>query len=65
MKSTQENKIKNKIKFGNTKLGLPSLNEAKSKEGHPTFSSILSQVSKKSIFKTVILLCIHPLPDNN
>ncbi len=60
MKSTQENKIK----FGNTKLGLPSLNEAKSKEGHPLFHPFFLK-SQKSIFKTVILLCIHPLPDNN
>jgi hypothetical protein len=64
MKGTQEKKMKKINKFGNIKLGLPSLNEAKSKEGHPLFHPFFLK-SQKSIFKIVILLCIRPLPNNN
>jgi hypothetical protein len=48
----------NKLKFSNTKLGLPSLNEAKSKEGHPllihSFSSL--NPSSKWLFFCVSIL---------
>jgi hypothetical protein len=54
----------NKIKFGNTKLGLPSLNDTKSKECTHFFIHSFSS-HKNPFSKWFILLCIHPLPDNN
>jgi hypothetical protein len=59
MKGTQEIKMKINKNFGNTKLGLPTLNEAKSKEGpHPllihSFSS-LNPSSKRLFFGVSVL----------
>jgi len=58
-RALKKKKLKLKLKFGNTKLGLPSLNEAKSKEGHPLFHPFFLK-SQKSIFK-IVILCVSVL----
>ncbi len=46
------NQNENKLKFGNTKLGLPNLNEAKSKEGHPLLIHSFSSLNPSFVYPT-------------
>jgi hypothetical protein len=54
----------NKSKFGNTKLGLHSLNEAKSKEGHPLLIHSFSSLNPSSKWLFFCVSVLSPTTTN-
>jgi hypothetical protein len=59
------NQNENKLKFVNTKLGLPSLNEAKSKEGHPFLNHSFSSLNPSSKWLFFCVSILSPTTTTN